>query len=318
MSEKIIPYQLYDEIEFNDQKKILIFTNSKSNLLSLSRSDNQAYLCYKKILSNDYILYYHEHGISKFYKRKNVNELWKRKDLHQFNDLFFTLTPPKEENKNTLSKNKLLIIFPCMPTTEDYTNSLIPKRMFPDFFMSIDKYLVKNTYILRIMDLNLSHGSHFVNTINYPTMERDIKECIKYIQETLDIESQNIVLYGVSKGGTGAILHGSSLDLKLLAVDPIIDLAEYNNSDDHYLKNFRKENISNQIMNNLVKSDKSEKYIFCSPTVEFNYKALNNINSNNLHKIEIIDSNITHHNNISKNCVPQQLMILNKLLSDLV
>jgi len=190
--------------------------------------------------------------------------------------------------------------------------------MLPDFFMTIDKYLVKNVHILRIMDLNLSHGSHYCNTINYTTMENDIQSCIKHIQSKLNIENENTVLYGVSKGGTGAILHGSALDLKLLAVDPIIDLAEYNMSDDHFLKGFRKENLSSQIQKNLLTLDTNEKFIFCSQIIKFNYNALQDIKSSQVKKIDIVDNNITHHNNLSKNCVPQQLMILNKLLSDLI
>lgn len=316
MGVNIIPYQLHKELTF-ENKKILIFTNSDQNLLALSIKNNDAYLCYKKLLKNDYILYYHEKGVSKFYKRNRVAELWQRKDLHQFNDIFYTLTPPESENTNSLSPNKLLVIFPCMPPKEDYTSSLIPKRMFTSFFPNINKYLIKNIFILRMMDLNCSHGSHFCNTINYSNMESDIQNCIQYVATSLSIKKDDIVLYGVSKGGTGALLHGSALDLKVLAVNPIIHLEEYNKNDSHFLKDFRKEDLSQIIQNNLI-NNVSKKYVFSSPSLKFNHNILNNINADFLNKIDIIDSNITHHENISQNCIPQQLMVLNNLLDQII
>ncbi|NHC03359.1 XcbB/CpsF family capsular polysaccharide biosynthesis protein [Acinetobacter sp. 187] len=314
MSNSIIPYQLHEELLL-DQKKIQIFTNSVDNIITLARKDQTAYECYKKLISNDYVFYYHDKAVSKFYKRKHVSELWKRKDLNQFNDLFYTLTPPVKTNPNTSSK--LLVIFPCMPSNEDYFNCLIPKRMFNDFFLSIDKYLVKNVHILRIMDLNCSHGSHFCNTLNYPNMEFDVQNCITHVADNLNISKENTVLYGVAKGGTGALLNGSKLDLKVLAVDPIISLAEYNKNDLHFLKDLRIEDLSPIIQKNL-NSNIEDKYVISSPNSIFNHNILKEINADSLIKIDIDDNNITKHEDVSRNCVPQQIMILNKLLSNLI
>lgn len=318
MSEQITPYQLHHDITKFHQKKLLIFTNSSKNLLELSREDSDAYKCYKKLLKNDYILYFHENGISKFYKRQLVSELWKRKDLHQYKDLFYTITPPPEDKINHAQPSKLLILFPCMPPIEDLNSALIPKRMFTEFFKTIHKYLVKNVYIVRIMDLNCSHGSHFCNTVNYPTMESDIQACLEDIIATLNIDKNNTVLYGASKGGTGALLHGSVLDLKVLAVDPILNLAEYNLNDFHYLKDFRIEDLTSIINNNLIHNHKTDKYLICSPAAEFNYQQTHKLDPQFIHKIVLKDHNMTQHANISKNCVAEQVMLLNKLLSGLI
>ena len=34
------------------------------------------------------------------------------------------------------------------------------------------------------------------------------------------------MFYGVSRGGAGALLHGSFMDIKTLAVDPIVNIGE--------------------------------------------------------------------------------------------
>src|SRR5699024_4504068 len=153
-------------------------------------------------LKNDYILYFHEGTISKFYKRKFVNELFQRKDLKKYNDLFYTLDKPIGRKLNNKAPKKLLIIFTCMPNLNEYDSSLMPKRMFHKFFDGIERSLVKNVYTMRIMDLNVSHGSQYISTSNYPEYEKDIQNSILSVKEQLGIEDENIVLYGGSKGGT--------------------------------------------------------------------------------------------------------------------
>lgn len=54
---------------------------------------------------------------------------------------------------------------------------------------------------MRIMDFNLSIGSYYVNTINYPTMEDDVQQSIVDVIDKLSIEKEDVVLYGGSKGG---------------------------------------------------------------------------------------------------------------------
>lgn len=309
---------LDEENDLLQTKQIEVVTGSETNLIKLARKGGYAYRLYKMLLKNDYILYFHTNGYSKLHKRKYVNELWKRKDLNRVGDIYYTLDAPKDRKDNpSVDDKKLLVIFPCMPAAEHYNANLIPERMFPKFFNGIERSLIKNVYTMRIMDLNLSHGSHFINSINNPTMEQDICDAIVEVKEKLGLQDKDIVLYGVSKGGTGALYYGAKLDLKCLAVDPIISLGEYNQTDMHFLKDFRKVDISDDINTYLSQGSHFEKYIIGSENVPFNYEYIGKIHGANVIKMNKKDAHIKTHPDVSPNTIPEQLMLLNKMLLDM-
>ncbi|UXU77267.1 XcbB/CpsF family capsular polysaccharide biosynthesis protein [Mammaliicoccus sciuri] len=304
-----------DDIELLHTKTVEVILNSEKNIIEMSRRNEKIYNLYKELLKNDYILYFHKDGISKLYKRKFINELWKRDDLHQEGDVFYTLDKPldRKENRSSTDK-KLIVIFPCMPNAEVYDNYLMANRMFPKFFSGIERSLVKNVYTMRIMDLNVSHGSHYINSVNNDTFETDITNAIMRVKEQLNIDEEDIVLYGASKGGTGSLYYGSKLDLKCLAVDPIISLGEYNVKDEHFLKDLRKEDISDNINEHLKTGSKREKYIIGSENVPFNFSHISKIEGDNIVKINKVDEHIKAHPDVSRNTIPEQLMLLNKML----
>lgn len=310
-------YGLHSDIEFNGDKRILINTGNDQNLIQHARRDPKVHAMYKRLLENDYILYYHDKNhISKFYKRKYVQELFKRKDLIRVNDVFYTLDKPIGRKVNELVPRRLLVLLTCMPPKEKYDSHLMPDRMFLKFFDGIEKNLVKNIYTMRIMDLNVSHGSHYISTVNYPEYESDIQKAILKVINDLSIDKENVVLYGVSKGGSGAIYHGSYLDLKTLAVDPILNIGGENEQNDRrFLKGLRKEDLVPTINENLSKSNKFNKYIICSEYVPSYYEHVMRIDEGKIKKINMIDNMITSHPEVSRNSVPEQLMILNMLFS---
>ncbi|MEK4298279.1 accessory Sec system protein Asp2 [Oceanobacillus sp. FSL W8-0428] len=305
-------YQTFDTIT---SKKIIVNTYSDKNLIKLARRNKDAYKLYKKLLENNYMLYFHKDGKSHLYNRKYISEIWKRKDLYQQGEIFYTIDKPEGRKNNELSDDKrLLVIFTCMPANDNYDNHSLSERIFPKFFDGIERNLVKNVYIMRITDLNLSHGSHYQNTDNYPTMERDIIDSIKNVQNELDITDEKTVLYGVSKGGTGALHYGSMLDLKSLSVDPILNLEEYNQKDEHFLKDLRKIDVTEDINSSLARQSNRKKYIIGSQNVEFNYSKIVKITGSNTVIINKKDNHIKEHPDVSRNTVPEQLMILNHLL----
>src|SRR5699024_12508775 len=104
---------------------------------------------------------------------------------------------------------------------------------------------------MHIMDLNVSHGSHYINTINYSEYEQHIQQTILHVKNSLEVDENNIVFYGVSKGGTGALFHGSIMDKKRLAVDPILNIGgKLEDNDRRFLKNLRREELVPEISKN--------------------------------------------------------------------
>ena len=83
-----------------NQKRIQIDTGSDSNFIQLARQDRKLHEKYKEILANDYILYFHQNTLSKFYKRSYVQELFHRKDLIRLKETFYTLDEPAGRKLN--------------------------------------------------------------------------------------------------------------------------------------------------------------------------------------------------------------------------
>lgn len=309
-------FNLNDDIKYENQERILVKTGSDKNLLQLARKDSGLKIKYKELLANDYILYFHDKEISRFCKREHVNKLFDGLNLEQYKNIFYRLSMPQGRKVNNKVEKKLIVIFAKMPGANQYDSPKIPHRMLPPFFDDLERSLVKNVYTMRIMDLNVSHGSHYINTVNYPDYEQEIQESIENVRNYLDIDKKNVVFYGVSRGGAGAIVHGTSMDYKTLAVDPILNIGDKLEANDRrLLKGLRKEDLVPMVNENLSESNKFQKVIICSENVKLYYEQSMRIDKDKAKVINIKDDKITSHPEVSPNTVPEQLMILNNLLS---
>lgn len=310
---KILNISLEEKILDYDYDKIVIDIKNQENILKVSKTNIRIYSLYKALLSNDFMFYFHKGTKSYFIKRKLIQKIWQRKDLKQFKDLFYTLEKPTEKKQNKLSPLRMIVVFSSMGLQETYYNPNIGVRCFIKNFPTIQNSIVKNTMVMRIMDLNLSHGSHYINTDNYPDFEDQVQGVIQQVIENYDIKKDDVVLYGSSKGGTGALYHSLLGDYNCLCVDPIISLAEYNEieGDSHYLKGLRKESILEDILVLDNKKFQYSKKIIGSPIVPFNYKLFSQLKNTKIKILDIFDENINVHSDISPNCISEQIMIIN-------
>ncbi|MCT1915612.1 MULTISPECIES: accessory Sec system protein Asp2 [Staphylococcus] len=310
-------YRLEDEITSFYSDRILVKTNSKSNLLELSRKNQSIKMKYKKLLANDFVLYFHKDGISRFIKRTLVNNVLDKNKYINDDGIFYSLHEPFGRKINEKTEKKLLVIFSKMPGSNLYDSPKLPHRMLPAFFEGIERNLVKNVYIMRIMDLNVSHGSHYVNTINFPDYEEKIQKAINNIKDKLSISRKNVVFYGVSRGGAGSLLHGSAMDVKTLAVDPIVNIGGNMYANDRrLLKGLRQEDLIPTINFNSKSNKQSTKFVICSENSKTYYNEIIRLNSDFFNILNMKDDNITTHPEVSQNTVPEQLMLLNILLTD--
>ncbi|WP_041777572.1 XcbB/CpsF family capsular polysaccharide biosynthesis protein [Bibersteinia trehalosi] len=199
------------------------------NFLAVGRTNDEAKKLIASLSNNRYFLTAHSNGISLFKKFTNADDFlpnFNNKAVKTWNDTFYTLEEPIEKEQ---SNSRLLVIFSSIA---DFPfNASIDRRMFFKNFPKVAKYIPKNTYILRIADIGGVLGSFYLNSNADMQFEEKVGNLIHKIQLELSISDENTVLYGTSKGATGALYHGIKAGLKALVIDPIV-------SDIHYIERF--------------------------------------------------------------------------------
>lgn len=298
--------------------RLVVHTETTLSMLKMARKDPNIYKKYIDIISNDYTLIGHKNGYSIFMKRQKYSpeKLAAYNHLKRHKGLIYTLAKPEPKRSSKSLPNRLLVLFSHMNGGGGYDSNNAIERMFVQFFNDIQRSLVKNVYVLRIADLNLSHGSYFVNTPNYPDYEEQIQELILNIRKEFNIAQDQVVLYGGSKGGSGALVHAAIGNYKAVAGDPIVNATKYNEKDWHFIKNFREADLTDKII--LASKHNSNKmYIFASKSQPFNYKASANLAKKSKELINIVDlSNdvmVKKHPHITAQSVPEQITLMNLL-----
>ncbi|WP_257607528.1 XcbB/CpsF family capsular polysaccharide biosynthesis protein [Weissella sagaensis] len=307
--------------DFEDIEELKINTPKvKQNILQFSRKDKLARSLLEFLVSKDFTLVNFINQTNVFSKREFLSKYIPDSVLGlsvlNFDGVFYTVEEKIKKDNN--APNRLLVIFSSMPGSNEYYSSKFEERAFVKHFPTIQKLVVPNTNILRIVDSNLVYGSHYINSNNFNNYEDNIQKVILKVSKELNVNENNIVLYGTSKGATGALVHSLIGNYKSVTVDPILNAQEYNDdmNNIHYIKNDRIQNLIPKI-NELIKSGpKTKKHVLIrSPQVQFNYKISEQIINNDCIRFyDQNDSNIKSHAEIGKNSVSEILMFLNSKL----
>lgn len=299
--------------------RLVLQTNSAVNIIRLARTNPEVYEQYIEIIKNDFILISHNRtGYSVFMKRGSYHpeRIPAYKHLRRHKGLIYTLTAPTPKKHAKNLPNRLLVLFSHMNGGRGYDSSLAIERLFVQFFADVQRSLVKNVYVLRLADINISHGSYFVSTDNYPEYEQEIQELIHGIRMRYRIAQEDVVLYGGSKGGAGALLHGAMGDYKAVCGDPIIDSSMYNLKDQHFVKYFKEANLTSRILS-YMQTNKHKKYIFGAKKVKFNYDTsanLANLSNGLVHLVDLSDDEtVLNHPQVTAQSVPEQITLINLL-----
>jgi hypothetical protein len=136
--------------------------------------------------------------------------------IRQHRELFYTLTPAVTAS----AYSRLLVLFSSVADSA-YTAELSRRNFFQNF-PTVQRYLPANTAILRISDIGGVVGSFYLNSKHSSAVEESVQELIGMIAAEVGAEKDSIVLYGASKGGSGALYHGTLGGYQTVAVDPII------------------------------------------------------------------------------------------------
>lgn len=303
---------------FVEVNKIKItISNSSDNILQFSRNDKSARLVLEFLVAHDYTLVDFKENYNIFIQRKSLSKYLPENILglkiREKEGVFYTFEP--KIKKDTNAPERLIIIFSSMPGSNEYYSSKFEERSFVKHFPTIQKLLVPNTNVLRIVDSNLIYGSHYINSNNFSNYEDVIQNIIKAISKELNVINDDVVLYGTSKGGTGALVHSLMGNYKSVTVDPIIDATEYNENMNniHYIKGNREQSLVKKI-NSLTQNDPGKNIVIRSPQVKFNYNVTKDVLNNAIRFYDQRNSNIESHAQIGRNTVSEILMFLNAQL----
>ena len=201
-------------------------------------------------------------------------------------------------------------------------------RYFRPSFATLMKYVPRNTAILRIADVGGVKGAFYLNTSFLPDNSTRIQNLIRSTIDRHGIDSRNVVLFGASKGGTGALFHGLTGNLKFVAVDPILSDAWYieNENDYHFTTGGVFPQTKQQVFAKLVEqsvtspptetaesvivtSSRSPQYDYTSKIIEPLRSQLTIFNSDN--------PQIMKHPDVAPKTIYSQVLAINNLLLDL-
>lgn len=295
-------------IDFSNIFQDVVFLNvpNSRNDLLIFRKNKVARKMALDLAAKDYILHGNKGHQYRFVKRKKL-----KTKFPKFKDIHYRIIPPNDKNKYW--DNRLLVRM--FGFSLPFKTSVIDRNFRLDF-LTLKDSIVKNTFILEIGDINLIAGSFYSNTNNFPDYENQIQELISVISKKYEVKRDNVVIYGTSRGATGAILHGSLGNYKFIAADPVIDdTSWYKKSDLHFVSGVRNVDLTSRIYESLDNYNRSrdDGILLASSNVGVTFSAHLRLP---LCKFKLIDlnMNIFEHSLINQKSVPIQLSYINDLL----
>lgn len=197
----------------------------ETNLVKLARTNSEVRELIATLANNGFYTYMSKDNATRFVSEKSLDRLWMNlvsKDFTRHpNGVVYSFT----KAAGTAVPKRLLVVFSSISGSIN-TPSLM--RYFEQNFKSIQKYIPSDTAILRIADLGGVVGAFYLNTTHLPNNVDNIQQVIHDVRKEHGIAHESVVLYGASKGGTGALFHAITGHYRCVAVDPIVD-------DEHYI-----------------------------------------------------------------------------------
>ncbi|HGZ4937591.1 XcbB/CpsF family capsular polysaccharide biosynthesis protein [Enterococcus faecalis] len=133
-------------------------------------------------------------------------------NLKRYKNLHYSIELP--EFNGFLCK-KLVVLF--TPATAPGSSSAKDRYFGTQQWNSLNAKVGKNVIILRIADVAFVSGSY------YTLYEQEIFELIANTCAQFGLRHNDVVLYGNSRGGTGALFIGMAGNYKTVSADPVID-----------------------------------------------------------------------------------------------
>ena len=210
--------------------------NASENLTQISRRSDTSRRILVELTRRGFYTYMSHDYETRLVRERRIPSLWAPLANGEFKQskagVIYSLNGALVDSESP----KLLVLF-CPMHEAIYSSSLY--RYFPQQFKTIQKYIAPETAVLRVADLGGVVGNFYGNTSAHPKNIDRIQELLQEVIFDLRVQRHNVVLYGGSKGGTGALLHGLIGGYKVIAVDPVLSDRHYVNrhNDSHFTEN---------------------------------------------------------------------------------
>lgn len=300
---------LIDKSDFgkNDNEKL------NHNIYGLARTNAKVKSLVTQLSNFGIFLVAHKDGVSTFYRYKN-KELFdsiflKNGKYRRYGEFYYSLDLPS----SSIKPSKLLVVFSSVADLP--YNADIERRCFFKNFSTISKYIPYDTIVVRISDIGGVVGNFYLNSNYSNEVESGIQDLLNNLEEITGIKKENTILYGVSKGGTGALYHGLGGGYNFVAVDPIVsdEHHEEKYNDSHFTKGTfpcSKQEKFNKIV---LGCEKSNGYIISSRYSPI-FDSLCSINfKNDVALIDVQHKNIKDHPDVGPNTINLLMLLINSI-----
>lgn len=285
----------------------------KHNIYGLARSEAKVKSLVEQFSNLGFYLVAHKNGISTFY-RYGAKELFdalvlKSEKYKRYGEIYYSLDYPDFGVK----PSRLLVVF---SSVADFSyNADIERRCFFKNFTTISKYVPYDTIVVRVSDFGGVVGNFYLNSNYSNEIESDIQKLLYDLEGMTGVKKENTILYGGSKGGTGALYHGLKGGYYFVAVDPIVSDEHYEekHNDRHFTKNTFPVTKKDKFDNLLLECEKTKGYIISSHNSPI-YKYLSSMNfPKDVSLIDVRHKNIKDHSDVGVNTINLLMLLINSI-----
>ncbi len=192
----------------------------KRDLMKIALSDVRAKSLLLTLTNLGYSLYFHAAGESRFIRHDRLRHHWPAVKSGAVsvseNEIFYTFEEPPSGRVE-----RLVVVFSPVSSRARLV------RYFRRSFGTLQKFIAPHTAVLRVADMGGVKGAFYLDTTALPHNSLNIHRLIEDVAGRFAVPREKVVIYGASKGGTGAVYHGLAGGWRSVAVDPIL-------SDDWY------------------------------------------------------------------------------------
>jgi len=198
----------------------------KYNLYTLASKNGNFKKLVVDLCNEGFVIVGHRARVSRFVRFSSAEAMLPFMGGYEYTELLtheriiYSLEKPP-----SMVARRMLVVFSSVADPRYASN--LAKRNFFKNFSTVGKYIPHDTCVLRLSDLGGVVGSFYLNNNSDSRVEASVQEIIALVARKCAISKEDIVCYGGSKGGVGALYHAVMGGYKAVAVDPVIGEEHY-------------------------------------------------------------------------------------------